>query len=237
MMAAAPSRAGGATDLLYDPDLSITERFGSLTGIALRDEIFKCYRVGTRTLPFFNEAGDRMIIRHPCNNRVQESVKARYVAGLFRHGLMQGVRGACWAVLSPGGRPPYRVLSFGTLSEAVYAAHQQTPKHPLISASVAAGIPDAMLLHERTPLVVCRLLKDMNNQFHGGSGMQLPEQLQDVLSIQQSWNAHCKLNGLVWNQTSHKTDDDASRAAPSGAAAAEDAELSQPRAGALANPP
>ena len=132
------------------------------------------------------------------------------MAGLFKTGLVQGVRGQAWAVLSPGGKPPYRLISFGTLAEAVYAAAEKEPQHPLIRASIALGLQSAIVLHERTPSDVCRHLKNVNNSYHDGSGVQVSQLIQDVFRIQQEWSAHCKLHNLVFHYSAKnkKADDD-----------------------------
>lgn len=138
-----------------------------------------------------------MFVRHPLNNRVQDSVRARYVVGLLETGLVSGVRGQPWAMLSAGGKPPYRLLSFATLVEAVYDSHKLHPNNPMIMRSIAGGMTSVLVLNERMPADVCRHLKEIHNQYHGGSSTTIIETLYDCVRIQDEWAAYAKINNIT----------------------------------------
>eukprot|EP00972_Heterocapsa_arctica_P042947 6331637-Heterocapsa_arctica.AAC.1 len=54
-------------------------------------------------------------------------------------GVAAGVRGQPWAQLSKGSRPPYKMLSFGTLTRAIYEAHRRNPTNPNVQAIVSSA--------------------------------------------------------------------------------------------------
>ena len=55
------------------------------------------------TLHFYNASGNMLMRRHPINNRAQQQVLRQYVATVKEVGIIPGVRGQPWGVLSEGG--------------------------------------------------------------------------------------------------------------------------------------
>lgn len=85
---------------------------------------------------FYSEGdkGDRLLVMHECNHRHQEAVELEYMKKVLSMGAVGAVRGQPWAVESPPthkdakpedeGQAPYRLLTFGTLTRAIYRAHE-----------------------------------------------------------------------------------------------------------------
>ncbi len=89
------------------------------------------------------------------------------VWGFARSVSLRGVRGQAIAVLSEGGKPPWNLLTYGSVSRAVYAAHDMAPNDANVKAAIAAGLcvdeydaklPDDCSFH----------LRDFYNGFHAG---------------------------------------------------------------------
>ena len=133
-------------------------------------------------LPFFVD-GQRALLRHPVNDRMQTTVLESYVASISEKGLVAGVRGAAWATeVDPGQgvAGKYLMLTFGTLSSAAYLAHDRVPNNPFVVSTIEGGITGATLFSARTPTDVLRFLKDYHNSFHSGSKYSFPELLEDA---------------------------------------------------------
>jgi hypothetical protein len=64
---------------------------------------------------------------------------------------MSGVRGAAWASYSPGGKPPFLMITYGHLSSAIYIAHQEGGNNPQVRDSIAAGLKGATVFRESLP--------------------------------------------------------------------------------------
>jgi hypothetical protein len=92
-----------------------------------------------------------------------------YVTGLLSKGLLQGVRGACWAMIDPRDAKKRWLITFGTLTHAIYIAHKRDPTNPFIIEALATGIRGCTEFHQRTPVDVVRFLRDVHNDFHKGS--------------------------------------------------------------------
>ncbi len=117
---------------------------------------------------FFDETGrtklivpDRRNLRH---NAVQIN---RFKSSVLKFGNIQGVRGAALAVLSPGNKPPWNMLTYGSVSRAVYLAAEENFGSPNVQATLRAGLTvdefDPML-----PDDVAEHLRDFFNSFHQG---------------------------------------------------------------------
>ena len=108
-----------------------------------------------------------------------------------------GVRGAPWAVYSPEGKRPLLMISFAHLSAAIYRAHELAPENPQVKASIAGGLPGALILHPRTPACIIRWLKDLNNNFHAGSARSFLEEMDDVIRIESYWTVFKGNQGIT----------------------------------------
>lgn len=69
-----------------------------------------------KTLPWY-QGTQRMISRHPLNNRRQDTVLATYTKSVQQKGIVRGVRGECWlqAPDTDSGETSYLALTFATL--------------------------------------------------------------------------------------------------------------------------
>ena len=71
-------------------------------------------------IDWFDDHGNRNVVRHECNQRNQKRTKAKYAGSIRRRGIVNGVRGEPWIVdkmpgVPPGTPNPYKAVSYGTL--------------------------------------------------------------------------------------------------------------------------
>ncbi len=79
----------------------------------------------------------------------------------------QGVRGQAIACLSAGGGPPWRIVTYATVSRAIYAVYDETPNDENVVRTIAQGLT----LDEyeaAAPDDVLAWLRDYFNTFHAG---------------------------------------------------------------------
>ena len=81
------------------------------------------------------------------------------------------------------GVPVFELLTFGTLTSAVYLAHKRSPENPHIKDAVLGGVEGCVVLHAKTPLDVIRWLRDFHNLFHGGQSYGLMQFFKDTFDI------------------------------------------------------
>ncbi len=74
---------------------------------------------------FFDSAGTQLVVPHKDNVRKNSVQIVRYKESIKKFGNIQGVRGQAVAVLSEGNKPPWRMLTYGSVSRAIYAAHAE----------------------------------------------------------------------------------------------------------------
>ena len=130
------------------------------------------------TLPFFDEKGGQALERHELNRRQVKAVENRFTKSVLQHGNVPGVRGAPWAT-GTWGSPPYKLITYGTLSRAVYRAVAADPDNKVVQLSVARGLVGADLYRPDTPPDVVRWLKRYHNEFHDGSSYTFCESFED----------------------------------------------------------
>ena len=129
----------------------------------------------------------RNIQRHPLNARHQSSVRQAYVASCKLRGVCEGVRGEAW-IMQPvpsdvvEGHSPYLALSYASLSEAFYQACCEDAGNQCLQISVRKGL-EARILSCKTPESVVRLLINLHNKFHFGSGTSWIELIQMVPTV------------------------------------------------------
>lgn len=78
---------------------------------------------------FFDSSGKtRLIVPHEMNERKNFVQINRFKSSIIRYGNIQGVRGAAIGLLTNKGLgksgPPYRMLTYGSVSRAVYLAYE-----------------------------------------------------------------------------------------------------------------
>ena len=186
-------------DIFKDMD-SVHQRYPGLVGRELQDAIFHQWVVQANiTLKFFGgPKGDRKLLhRHPLNNREQAAVVESYVGGLLEHGVVQGVRGAAWAIQDEANPEQYFLLSWGTLSDAMYVAVQRDPHNKQLKSSLATGIPACTVFHPRTPKDVVKHLITSHNDFHHGSANTFVQRYKQVEEMEAAWSKHASSNNIT----------------------------------------
>ena len=180
-----------AQKYLYMPMTSVYARFPGLNGLLLLNKIFEAYRVmlpgADQMLPFYSSDGAELLVDHPLNCRHQTLVVKEYCESVLKNGNVPGVRGAPWAVLSTGNTPPYKLITYRTLSKAVYMAKKVAPENPLVIASIEAGLPNAVLFDCRIPEDVVIWLRDYHNGFHNGASTSFVEVLKAIPQLEADW--------------------------------------------------
>ena len=133
-------------------------------------------------MKFLSDAEPVLVRHQEYNPRQQMGVKARYIQSIKARGLVESVRGECWAIMPdvPGG--PYRLLSCASLVEALYEAAQQDPENPNIVATLKAGI-ELRPLDVKTPSAISKYLVKLHNRFHGGAATNYIELMTTVPEV------------------------------------------------------
>lgn len=159
---------------------------------------------GRKTLRFFQDGSDqnpsipfsekpKNLSRHMTYNpRHQASVKQIYIKSVKQRGIVESVRGECWAVAPQevdGRKGPYLLLSCASLVEAYYQAIQEEPSNSNLLTTCRKGI-EARILSPRTPGSILRYLVTLHNQFHHGAStnflelIRLAPQVAGVVTIE-----------------------------------------------------
>ena len=110
---------------------------------------------------------------HPLNDRTQPSVILNYSQDIERIGLVPDVRGAPWFTKGPDDDLPALMLTYNSLSQAVYLAHKHSPQNNNVKASIAAGLEGATEWSRQAPDDVLSFLVSFHNGFHGGASLSL----------------------------------------------------------------
>ena len=89
---------------------------------------------GVKQIPFFSPTGQRMIQRHPLNDRRQDQVLQEYIRSVESKGIVRGVRGDAWVCAACDPKDPargdstYWALTFATLTLASNLFTQKVPQ-------------------------------------------------------------------------------------------------------------
>jgi hypothetical protein len=113
------------------------------------------------------------------NTKKHDVVKNAYKKSITTNGLVRGVRGEPWAVASPDGGGPYKMIAAATLVQAFFEVEQDMPTNPQVVATKAAGLQGCLVLNHETPPEALRWLRDFHNSFHIGAPTSVVELLQD----------------------------------------------------------
>jgi len=150
---------------LYSKNATLVEIFGPQVqpGRELLDEITRIYKVpAVKNLTWFIGDGEqKSILRHPLNSRRQEQVLQVYKKSVQARGIIKGVRGEAW-VRAPNpenNETAYLALTFGTLTEAFYAAWADADRdtYPNLKLTHRAGL-DVIVYDHRAPDAVLEFL-------------------------------------------------------------------------------
>ncbi|CAL1163170.1 unnamed protein product [Cladocopium goreaui] len=204
---------------IWNPNVSVEQLFeGEVKGRLLLDKLFELYQVGEgrKTLRFFKDGTEnnhnipfsekpKNLARHmEYNPRHQAGVKMQYVKSVKARGIVESVRGECWAIAPAenDGRPaPYLLLSCASLVEAYYTAIAEEPNNENLIATAKKGM-EARVLSIRTPASVCRYLTTLHNQFHHGASTNFLELIRIVDTALAVWKHN---QGLTWKVENYES--------------------------------
>ncbi|CAE7226659.1 unnamed protein product [Symbiodinium sp. CCMP2456] len=138
---------------LYKRGASLVDIFGPNVspGRELLDEIQRIYKVpAVKNLAWFIGDGEqKAIMRHPLNSRRQDQVLQVYKKSVQQRGIIKGVRGECW-VRAPNpenNETVYLALTFGTLTEAFYAAWADADRESYANLKLTHRVEKAWANH------------------------------------------------------------------------------------------
>ena len=92
---------------------------------------------------------------------------------------------------------PKLLLTFGTLTGAIYIADREDPENPQVVATIKAGLQNCTLFRRDTPEKELRWLKDFHNRWHGGSQTSFMELIEEVVVVEAGWTLHKEKNALT----------------------------------------
>ena len=84
---------------------------------------------------------------------------------------------------------PFKAITFGTLSTAVYdaAALADTAENRYIQGTINKELPGCKVLNARTPRRVLQWLRDFHNSFRSGNSSILTKEIQVALDAEAQW--------------------------------------------------
>lgn len=174
------------------------DRYQLPVGIELEARIFEDYGVGEgpsveETVPFFTPDGSPTFTMHELNNRHQAQVVRAYAFKVRKFGNAQSAQGAAVAQ-DTGIAGHFKLLSYGTLTRAIFMAHSFWPDESTVKLTIKNGLR-IRRVHQRTPddIVVC--LRDWYNSFHGGASITFLESLQRTHEVSSNLQAHAMAQG------------------------------------------
>jgi hypothetical protein len=171
-------------------------------GLLLWEAIISAYGSGVQDIGFYDDAGNELMIPDETNERHQSAVIRSWAQSVIKWGNIQMVRGAPVAVDSPPSKPgdtggaPFRMLTYNSLTRAMYMAAKMSPESPTVQRSLQIGLKSVQRLRHCTPTIVKTWVRDYHNQFHDGSGVSFLETLKSVLEIERAWLAECHSTGV-----------------------------------------
>ena len=150
--------------------------------------------VSRTRLPYFTD-GEPTFVCHDLNQRHHSVVISSYVKSLRKYGLTQDVRGIACAVPSPGNKAPYRMLTFGSVTRAVYIAAEKYGDEELIKKTLEIGL-FVDIYDEAMPSDAARFIRDYFNSFHKGAAVSFLEILNSTLPRDAEWKAYACRHGI-----------------------------------------
>lgn len=206
---------------VYNPNLSIKEIFGDLSGGSLLDAIFATYQVGEKTrVKFFLDQNSTDhtnfpfhsrqvgIVRHQHNQRMHSGIKKAYVKSCCARGICEGVRGEAWLTEpkpdSFGHRTgPFQALTYGSLCEAFYSALCQEPENQNLHRTLGRGF-EARVFSHKLPDSIAKYIVKMHNRFHGGASTNFVELVQVVPDVEFQLTKWKSENGVNWSSEDYE---------------------------------
>jgi hypothetical protein len=143
------------------------------------------------SVPWFSASGAPNFVCHNLNRRHREQDIVEMMNCLRDNGLIAEARGHPWAVVGPDGGPPYQLLTYGTLSRALYRAVAAWPENENIRMTLEAGCEDLTLFVNKLPGQVVRWLRDYHNGFLNiGSAMTIVQIMNEIPEIEANFAAY-----------------------------------------------
>jgi hypothetical protein len=161
-------------------------------------QVNKSYRRRVRvTLPFFSGDNDaiKTFICHPLNERHHNVVIQSYIKSIRKFGLAQDVRGIAAAMPSLGGGAPYLMLTYGSITRAIYICAEKYGSEENVKSTISNGLV-LDVYDEDMPTDGGRFIRDFFNSFHKGAGISFLEILSSTMARDAEWKAHAMRNAI-----------------------------------------
>ena len=89
------------------------------------------------------------------------------------------------------GPNTFWILAGASLIEAIYLAAEHQPTNAYVLDIMAHGLKHTIRIDEATPDDCCIHIKQIQNEFHHGSAMTFVEFMEQAITAQADWEAHC----------------------------------------------
>jgi hypothetical protein len=194
---------------LRDECANILVRYSGLSdGLLLLQRVKQDYAVPGKQdiqVQLFDEDGRDNFIVHESNDRDGEQSILDWMDRIKQYGVVGDVRGKPWAVCSKGYKPPYRLVSFGSVGRALYRIAKlykegkiTDPKEVSnVKASLDAGFVDVTLWVDWVPKDVTDWLINFHNRWHDGMSTHFLALMLKAPKVECEWTAHRLLHGIT----------------------------------------
>lgn len=122
---------------IFESQTSVQVRWPGLSEAERLEKALSVYSISTNaSIHWFDESGHPLMKPHPDNNRPHEQHIKKLIKKCQKFGVRPEIRGQPWAVMSDNNKPPYLMVSWGSLSRAAYRALQESPENVLLAKSM-----------------------------------------------------------------------------------------------------
>ncbi|CAK0804102.1 unnamed protein product, partial [Prorocentrum cordatum] len=135
---------------------------------SIHEAVWKAYSMPSADshAPYFDKDGNPMIEPHPANR-----------------------------VDAAPGSAPFKMLSWGHLTAAVYRASKRNKPgtNKFVDHTIKRGVTGLTIFKQKTPIDVSTWIVDLSNDFHNqGSGMTCVQMMDKCAAAEDGWEAHRK---------------------------------------------
>ena len=197
-----------AQSLLYSEDVPNDVRFSGVNGQERLDMCFAMYEKtwqdvlralqlppDLNSIPWHHpHDGRRLIVRHPLNQRQNESHLQNLVESIRERNVCYGLRGECWNQISVDCSLLW-TLAWGTLTDAIYVALERYPHEETIVKLKNDGLKKCRVFDSKLPTSVALWMKAFHNEFGASHQVSALDWLDEWPSLMKQFALKCKENG------------------------------------------
>jgi len=134
-----PAGGGGGKETydVFQPVTSVQVRWPQLSDAERLDRALELYAINSNaSVPWYDESQNPCLKPHPDDFRPHEQHIRKLERKCLKYGIRPEIRGQPWALMSENNRPPYLLISWGSLTRAAYRAAQAHPDNQLLKKSM-----------------------------------------------------------------------------------------------------